>query len=383
MTEINRDEGDIDDLRTKRHTSESVITDELSLTDPTLVYVYGTNGRMRDVYDPAEFVDIHAALNQVMADASDSEQVTIQLPYTGSAGVSASTTFTVPAGQRTPSIKGWGWYGTVINYTATDGSPAMEVPTPENEEAYRWSGFHLSGPGSGSGGGGNGIQIGDATTDSTNHGQRLQQIRVTDFPGRGVEIWGFFTGRLGELQIDSNGGGGLFVDRLNGGNIENCMLKTNGGDQIHLQDSVWGVVGPGNDIDAGGGGGTPVGSIGVRLVSVNKRTSCIVFGNYFEENETHVSIENGGLPPRAPVIMANRMQSGTTGIHLVDNATPNNYGTFFGQNWFESVSTQDILLDGTNAILGPNFHANTTAKVTDNSGGDFASVSQTTGSYPW
>lgn len=357
--------------------------ENVSLTDPTLVYVYGANGNYVDTYDPANFSDVFAALNQVMSDVSDSDHVVIKLPYTGSSGISASTTFTVPAGQKTPSIHGHGWYGTRIDYTATDGTPAIEVPAPENEEGYTWEGFHLSGPGSGASGGGNGIEIGDGTGDSTNHGQWLHKIKSTDFPGIGMQVYGFFTGTIARCQVENNGGIGLWVDRLNGGNIQNVMAKNNNGTaQVYLRDSVGGYFGPGNDIDAAGGGSTPAGSIGLLVEAVNKRVGPFIVGNYFEDNETHLDFGDGGLPNRGVVAAFNRFQQGTTGIR-VQKLDPNNYGGYFTGNLFQGCGTQDFLLDTGDAVLGPNFHQNSTTKVTDNASGDFASVSQTTGSYPW
>lgn len=363
--------------------SVSVDVGRLGLTDPTLIYVYGETGGgdLLSTYDPANYADLFAALNQIMTDAADGDQVTIQLPFTGAAGVSVSTTFSVPTAQATPSIRGWGYNGTVIDYTATDGTPAIDHPDPANNEDYEWTHFALSGPGSGAGGGGNGIEIGAGSTTSTNHNHTIRQLQVNDFPGDGIQVWGLFTGSLSHCQTESNGGDGIFVQRLNGGTIDHCISQMNSGAQLHAEDCINGVIGPGNDFDSAGGGTTPAGSVGVRVSQVNKRGGPNIVDNYFEQNETHVSLENNGVPVRGVSIRGNRMQDGTTGVHVVNNVNR----SYVIENWFQGVGSQDILLDGTGAVLGPNTHINSTAKVTDNTADANTpeSISQTLGSYPW
>lgn len=349
--------------------------------DPTAVSVSTETGW--DTYDPADYADLFSAVNQVLADITDGEQVTIYLPVTGSSGVSVSTTLSIPSADVTPNIYGWGYNATVINYTATDGTPAIDHASPPNDEDYEWAQFALIGPGSGAGGGGNGIQIGADSTTSTNHSQTLRKLKVFSFPGRGMEIYGFFTGSISHCNVQDNGGDGIFLRRFNGGNIENCMLQVNGGDQIRAEDCINGVIGPGNDFDAAGGGSTPAGSVGIRVSNPSKRGGPNIVDNYFEQTETHVLLETptNGVPVRGVSIRGNRFQNGTTGVHVANNVNR----SYVVENWFQGVGSQDILLDGTGSTLGPNTHISSTAKVTDNTGStsEPESYAMNSGGYPW
>lgn len=341
--------------------------------DPTAVSVSTDTGW--DTYDPADYADLFAALNQVMTDVSDSEQVTIHLPFTGPTGVSAGTQFSVPSGQVPPNITGWGPEGgTVINWTDTSGTAAIDKVDSTNDTDFRWTGFKLDGPGQGS-------ASGDAMlfSGNVNHTVEVDHIHVANFGGRGIAAdSNFLTGSIHHCSVIDCGSFGMDVSRANGAQIhDNIVYGCAATAQVRILNTFWAQF-YSNDVDSKGQDAS-INGHGLVIDSGGSRTGSFVLGNYFEDNDNHVRIQNdsGGTPTRGSVVMANSMRGGNHGVRFAGGND-----CHVVANWFQSLGTSDITLDTGGAILGANSHHASTTKITDNSTGGYNAYASTT-TYPW
>lgn len=338
--------------------AQAVDTDEVSLTDPTLVYVYGEGSNLLTTRDPANFADVFAAINDVLSGLSAGEKVDIQLPNTGSSGVSATTTLSVPTGVEVPNIYGYGEdSGTVINYGATDGTPAIDVVTGEsNDGGFEWSGFRLVGPGEASTSG-EAIRFNSTVAQSF----EISHLQLMDFDTGGItspDLSTLITGSIHHCNI-LRCAVGIDVE-MNAGSIHNCLVQDCATAQIRLEDSLNATVHD-CDIDASG-----ITADGIIVRSDDKRGAPVIRDNYLEGCTTSIDII-GTLNNRKPVVKDNYIAGGSVGVRIATGELLTMSG-----NHFQDITTADIrLTGGVDTLLGENLHIGSATKLDDQTGGNY------------